>query len=382
MKRKIYRYVFPSLFILPVLCLILFGCSQGKEEKLVLKEAFDDVFLIGTAVTANQLLGVDSLGLNVIKENFNSIVAENCMKSAEIQPEEGKFHFDLADRFVAFGEQNNMYTIGHTLIWHSQAPKWFFVDDKGNDVSREVLIERMRTHIHTVVKRYKGTIKGWDVVNEAILDDGSLRNSKFLQIIGEDFIPLAFQFAHEADPEAELYYNDYNEWHVGKRNTIINLVKSLKEKGLRIDAVGMQAHMGMDYPTLAEYEEAIEAYHGAGVKVMITEWDISALPSASRNVGANISDTVAYKKEINPYVEGLPENVQSEWENRYMDFFKLFLKHQDKISRVTLWGVSDAVSWKNDFPVVGRTDYPLLFDRQYEAKPVVDRIISLVKGSN
>lgn len=380
MKRKNGYCLSFTWFALPVLCFLLLGCSKKKEESVVLKDAFKDAFLIGTAVTANQLLGADSLGLNVIKENFNSIVAENCMKSEETQPEEGKFYFDLADRFVAFGEQNNMYTIGHTLVWHSQAPEWFFVDEKGNDVSREVLIERMRTHINTVVKRYKGSIKGWDVVNEAILDDGSFRNSKFLQIIGDDYISLAFQFAHEADPDAELYYNDYNEWHVGKRDAIIDLVKSLKEKGLRIDAVGMQGHMGMDYPTLEEYEETIEAYHKAGVKVMITEWDISALPLASRTVGANISDTVAYKKEINPYVEGLPESVQSEWEKRYIDFFKLFLEHQDKISRVTLWGVSDAVSWKNNYPVTGRTDYPLLFDRQYKPKPVVDSIINLIKN--
>lgn len=379
MERKNCYYLSSTLL---VVCFFLLGCSQKKEESVVLKDAFKDAFLIGTAVTADQLLGVDSLGLRVIKENFNSIVAENCMKSGEVQPREGQFNFDLADRFVAFGEQNNLFVIGHTLIWHSQAPKWFFVDDHGNDVSREVLIERMRTHINSVVTRYKGVIKGWDVVNEAILDDGTLRNSKFLQIIGEDYIPLAFQFAHEADPTAELYYNDYNEWHVGKRNTIVNLVKSLKEKGLRIDAVGMQGHMGMEYPSIEEYENAIEAYHKAGVKVMITEWDISALPLASRNVGANISDTVAYKKEINPYVEGLPKDVQAEWEKRYLDFFKLFIKHQDKISRVTLWGVSDATSWKNNYPVAGRTDYPLLFDRQYNPKPVINSIIDLVENKN
>ncbi len=376
---KKYYSLMTLLFLMG---LFLCGCTQPQEEKITLKDAFKDSFYIGAAMSNAQLKGQDALGVDVIENNFSSIVAENCMKSGQIQPLEGKFSFDLADQFVAFGEQNNLHMVGHALLWHSQAPRWFFVDEEGNDVSREVLIERMRTHINTVVKRYKGAIKGWDVLNEAILDDGTLRNSKFLQIIGEDYIPLAFQFAHEADPGAELYYNDYNEWHVGKRETIVKLVNSLKEKGIRIDGIGMQGHMGMEYPSVKEYEEAIEAYAAAGVKVMITEWDISALPMASRNITSNISDTVAYKKEINPYTDGLPADVLSSWEKRYLDFFKLFIKHQEKISRVTLWGVSDAGSWKNDFPVVGRTDYPLLFDRNYKEKPVVQEIIKLIKNNN
>ena len=376
---KKYYSLMTLLFLMG---LFLCGCTQPQEEKITLKDAFKDSFYIGAAMSNAQLKGQDALGVDVIENNFSSIVAENCMKSGQIQPLEGKFSFDLADQFVAFGEQNNLHMVGHALLWHSQAPRWFFVDEEGNDVSREVLIERMRTHINTVVKRYKGAIKGWDVLNEAILDDGTLRNSKFLQIIGEDYIPLAFQFAHEADPGAELYYNDYNEWHVGKRETIVKLVNSLKEKGIRIDGIGMQGHMGMEYPSVKEYEEAIEAYAAAGVKVMITEWDISALPKASRNITSNISDTVAYKKEINPYTDGLPADVLSSWEKRYLDFFKLFIKHQEKISRVTLWGVSDAGSWKNDFPVVGRTDYPLLFDRNYKEKPVVQEIIKLIKNKN
>ena len=223
----------------------LLGCSSSSKENTVkepsLKDALKDKFYIGTALNLNQIQGKDTLSLNIVKNQFNSIVAENCMKSMYLQPEEGKFFFDDADKFVKFGEDNNMFIIGHTLIWHSQAPKWFFTDEKGKDVSKEVLIERMKNHITTVVSRYKGRIKGWDVVNEAILDDGSWRKSKFYEIIGEEFIPLAFQFAHEADPDAELYYNDYNEWHTGKRNTTIALVKSLREKGIKIDAVDIVA---------------------------------------------------------------------------------------------------------------------------------------------
>lgn len=369
--------------VLPVLSLLfVVSCTPKTETTITLKDALKDKFYIGTAMNVPQINGEDSLSVKIIEDNFNSIVAENCMKSMYMQPSEGQFVFNEADRFISFSEKNNMHTVGHTLIWHSQAPDWFFVDDKGNDVSREVMIERMKQHITTIVKHYKGAIKGWDVVNEAILDDGEYRKSKFYEIVGEDFIPLAFQFAHEADPSAELYYNDYNEWHEGKRDAIVRLVKSLKEKGIRIDGVGMQAHMGMEYPTLDEYEKAIEAYASAGVKVMITEWDISALPQASKEATSNISDTVAYKKEINPYTAGLPSNVYQAWEARYLDFFKLFLKHHDKIDRVTLWGVTDNDSWKNDYPVVGRTDYPLLFDRGYKAKPVVEKMINLVNNTN
>lgn len=367
--------------IIPVLCLAFLGCTPATKtdeaKEPALKEAFKDKFLIGTAMNLNQIHGRDTSAVKVIKQQFDAVVAENCMKSMYLQPREGEFFFDDADKFVEFGEQNNMFVTGHTLIWHSQAPDWFFTDEKGKDVSKEVLIERMKKHITTVVSRYKGRIKGWDVVNEAIEDDGKWRNSKFYQIIGEEFIPLAFQFAHEADPDAELYYNDYNEWHAGKRDTIVKLVKALKDKGLRIDAVGMQGHLGMDYPDLKEYKAAIDTYASAGVKVMITEFDLSALPSPHRNVGANISDTAVYRQEMNPYVNGLPDSVSTAWTQRMTDLFKLFLDNKDKISRVTMWGVTDIDSWKNDFPVKGRTDYPLLFDREYKAKPVVEKISKL-----
>lgn len=343
-----------------------------------LKTAYKNKFYIGTAMSLPQIDGTDAKAVQIIKNQFSSIVAENCMKSMFLQPQEGKFFFDDADRFVSFGEKNNMFIIGHTLIWHSQLPKWFFTDHNGKDVSPEVLKQRMKSHITTVVSRYKGRVKGWDVVNEAIMEDGSYRKSKFYEILGEEFIPLAFQYAHEADPDAELYYNDYNEWHPGKVATVVKMVKDFKSRGIRIDGVGMQAHVGMDSPSMEEYEKAILAYSQAGVKVNITELEISALPSPWGS-SANISDTVAFKKEMNPYTNGLPADVESRWENRYLDFFRLFLKHKDKIRRVTLWGVTDKQSWKNDFPVKGRTDYPLLFDRKDKEKPVVEKIIKLAE---
>lgn len=365
------------IIVLGLMTLAVSNAAAQKTENS-LKKAFKDKFYIGTAMSLPQINETDVKSDQIITSQFSSIVAENCMKSMFLQPQEGKFFFDDADRFVAFGEKNNMFIIGHTLIWHSQLPKWFFVDKDGKDVSPEVLKQRMKNHITTVVSRYKGRVKGWDVVNEAIMEDGTYRKSKFYEILGEEFIPLAFQYAQEADPNAELYYNDYNEWFPEKVKTVINIVKNMKSRGIRVDGVGMQTHVGLDTPKLAEYEKAIVDYASAGVKVNVTEMEISALPSPW-GTSANVSDTVEYQAKMNPYTKGLPQNVQKEWESRYLDFFRLFIKHQDKIRRVTMWGVTDNQSWKNDFPIKGRTDYPLLFDRNFKAKPVVEKIIQLTK---
>jgi endo-1,4-beta-xylanase len=354
---------------------LLFKPVNINEPEMSLKDAFAGKFYIGTALNSRQITGEEPTEVQVVKEQFNAIVAENCMKSGPIHPEEGKFDFSVADQFVDFGVKNNMFVTGHTLIWHSQAPRWFFKDDSGNDVSREVLIERMKNHISTVVGRYKGRIKGWDVVNEAILDDGSFRKSKFYQIIGEDFIKLAFQFAHEADPEAELYYNDYSMAIPAKRNGVVAMVKKLQEEGVKIDGIGMQCHIGLRYPEIKDFEESIEAFSALGVNVMITEMDISVLPSPDRNVGAEVSASFEYKQKQNPYTDGLPDDANAAFEERYLEFFKLFLEHKDVISRVTLWGVNDGNSWKNNWPVRGRTDYPLLIDRNNQPKLVVSKII-------
>ncbi len=356
--------------IISLLSLISFASSSSAHSDAPsLKEAYGDKFLIGVAMNQRQSSGQDSVGAEIVRRNFNSIVAENCMKSEKIHPRENSYHFEPADSFVAFGEANGMAVIGHCLIWHSQCPKWFFVDSEGKRVSADELKRRMRDHITTIVSRYRGRVRGWDVVNEAILEDGTYRRSPFYEILGEEFIPLAFQYAHEADPDAELFYNDYYMNEPAKREAVVRLVNSLKERGLRIDAVGMQGHMGMDYPAIDEFERSMLAFASAGVKVMITEWDMSALPTVSNS--ANISDIQDYKSAFDPYPDGLPDSVSDMWNQRMKAFFELFLRHSDIVSRVTVWGVSDGDSWKNDFPIHGRTDYPLLFDRQHELKPFV-----------
>ncbi len=349
-------------------------------EHHALKEIFEGKFYIGTAMNRRQINGENPEAVDLIKTHFNSIVAENVMKSGNIQPREGEFNFELPDKLVEFGEKHDMQIIGHTLIWHSQAPRWFFTDEQGNDVSPEILKQRMETHIKTVVGRYKGRIHGWDVVNEAILDDGSYRESKFFKILGEEFIHLAFQFAHEADPEADLHYNDYSMSNPRKRGGVVKMVKDLQENGLKIDAIGMQGHVGMEYPSLDEFEKSITAFADLGMKVMITELDLSVLPSPGSDAGAEISATEAYQEALIPYTKGLPEEVIAAFTKRYLDLFKLFLKHEDKITRVTTWGVSDRHSWKNNWPVRGRTDYPLLFDRDYQPKPIVEALAAYVAG--
>ena len=362
-----------NLIIGAAVVLAAAGCSSKAEEPKGVKDAFEGKFYIGAALNEAEIRGIDTTGVDLVKTHFNSIVAENCMKNEEIHPAEDVWNFELADKFVEFGEANDMFIIGHCLVWHSQLAKWFAYDENGEYVTPEVLKQRMKDHITTIMTRYKGRIHGYDVVNEAIVEDGSYRKSPFYEILGEEFIPWAFECAHAADPDAELYLNDYGMNVPGRRDAYVKLINQLKERGLRIDAIGMQGHMGMDYPTVEEFETSLLAFAGTGVNVMITEWDMSALPTV--NMGANVADVEEYKASLNPYADGLPEDVAKVWNERMKSFMDLFLKHSDKITRVTAWGVSDEDSWKNGWPIPGRTDYCLLIDRDHEVKPFLDEYL-------
>lgn len=370
-----------KLIPLAIAFIVLAACNGNQKPTVgeqTLKSVLGNKFHIGAAINTEQAAGRDTNAVAVVLHHFNSVVAENCMKSEVIHPEKDRYDFTLADEFVKFGEDNSMFIIGHCLIWHSQLSDWFCVDDKGNNVSAEVLKQRMKDHITTIVTRYKGRIHGWDVVNEAIIEDGSYRNTKFYEILGEEYIPLAFQYAHEADPNAELYYNDYGMHESGRRDGVVRMVNSLKEKGIRIDAIGMQGHIGLDYPTINEYETSINAFASTGCKIMITELDMSALPTINR--GANIADKVAFEKALNPYPEALPDSVSKFWNARMKSFMELFIKHSDVITRVTAWGVSDGDSWKNDWPMAGRREYPLFFDRNYQPKPFIKELLNPKKA--
>ena len=355
-----------------------FAQKGNKAEVLPsLQSTLGKHFLIGVAVDTRLPAGQDPAAEAVVKEQFNQVVAENCMKGEENHPEVNRFDFTDGDKLVDWAERNGKTVIGHCLVWHSQPPKWMFTDANGKPVSREVLIGRMYNHIMTVVTHYKGKIKGWDVVNEAFEDDGSYRKSPYYNIIGPEFIELAFQFAHEADPNVELYYNDYSTSKPGKREAICKLVRSLKLKGLRIDAVGMQSHNGYNYPDYAEYEKSIEAFAAEGVKVMMTELDVNMLPNPEGFGGAEISQNFELQAKYNPYTKGLDKKGQKLFNQRYLDLFKIIERHKDVISRVTFWGVNDGHTWLNDWPIKGRTNYPTLIDRNNQLKPVVKDIEKL-----
>lgn len=358
--------------------LMVFAVAFAESGK-TLREAFADKFLIGAALNVRQVVSGDEALQSLIREQFSSVVAENCMKAEEVQPVEGEFNFRDGDRLCDLAEKNGQVVIGHCLIWHSQAPKWFFTDKDGGDVSREVLIQRMKDHIYNVAGHYKGRVKGWDVVNEAVLDNGEYRNSPFYRIIGPEFIQLAFQFAHEADPDAELYYNDYNMDSPRKRETVVRMVQELKAKGCRIDAVGMQSHVGFDTP-LDEYEKSLEAFAATGVKVMVTELDLSVLPRPRGNYGAAVETNFDYRQTLDPYKDGLPADKLEEQCDFFTRLFDIYLRHSKDITRVTFWGVTDGDSWKNDWPIRGRTDYPLAFNRDLTPKPFVQTVIEMAES--
>lgn len=345
-----------------------------------LKDAYKNSFLIGAALNRAQIYGTDARDVAIVQQNFNSISPAYVLKWPAIHPEIDRYDFDAADRYVEFGQANHMFIVGHTLIWHSQTPEWVFLDRKGNRIGRRQLLRRMRDYIHTVVGRYKGRINGWDVVNEALDSDGNLRQSPWLKIIGEDYIAKAFKYAHEADPGAELYYNDYELEDEGKRRGAMELIKKLKAKGVRIAAMGLQNHDSLDWPSLEDEDATISAFAGLGIKVNITELDVDVLPRATKSQGADVAATAGPRPELNPYADGLPDSVQQALAKRYADLFGLFLKHRGVVTRVTFWGVADGDSWLNNWPVRGRTSYPLLFDREGRPKPAYQAVMDVARS--
>jgi endo-1,4-beta-xylanase len=350
------------------------GCAPA------LKDVFAKDFFVGGALNYDQIYSTEPKETAIVTKHFSTITPENILKWARVHPEPNRYNFEPADKFVEFGEKNDMFIVGHTLVWHWQTPKWVFVDNANKPLTRDALLARMKDHIYTVVGHYKGRVKGWDVVNEALDDNGQLRKTKWLEIIGEDFIAKAFEYAHEADPDAELYYNDFDMCKPSKFAGVIRLVKDLQSKGIRIDGVGMQGHWDLDYPTPEELEAAILAYSQLGVKVMVTEMDVSVLPSAYGYRGADIAKKFELRKELNPYPDGLPAEMQEKLAKRYAELFSVFHKHADKISRITFWGVQDGNSWRNHWPIRGRTDYPLLFGRDCKPKPAFDAVIKVVQN--
>jgi endo-1,4-beta-xylanase len=348
-------------------------CQSPKT----LKTAFKNDFLIGAALGSGYILEKVPLANRLIKSQFSSITPENIMKAEVIHPGKGKYDFSMADKFVAYGQKNKMHIVGHTLVWHSQLTK--YANEMNNGDSLRAFLQ---DHIQTVAGRYAGKINSWDVVNEALNEDGTMRESIFYKQMGEGYIKEAFDLAAKADPKAELYYNDYNIEQPAKRAGAIALIKKLQASGTRIDGVGIQGHWSLLGVPIEEIEASIIAFSELGIKVAFTELDITVIPNPWDLKGAEVNqsfESFEGDPKMNPYPKGLPVSVQKELSKRYADLFKLFLKHKDKISRVTFWGVNDGHSWLNGWPIKGRTNYPLLFDRKYLPKPAYHAVLKLKK---
>lgn len=389
-----------SFKLLVILSLVVFVLGTvSAQSRRGFADAYRDYWFTGVSVNQWQV-AADLTGTNehdvtgfiagdqtndwpAIVENFNWVVAENCMKCEVIHPQEGVYDFTLADQFVNKAKAAGLKVQGHCLIWHSQCAPWFHYDKDGKLVSPEVLKQRMREHIFTIVSHFKGRVDAWDVVNEAFEDDGMPRKSLFWQILGTDYIPLAFQYAHEADPSIQLFYNDFSMNKPTKVEGVANFFRPLIQQGLPVTAIGMQGHMIMEdnvnNSVIKQYEHSIETIASLGVPTFFSELDLSVLPNPFGFSGANISDKFAYRPEMDPYKNGLTREQEARMEQFWIDFYKMLIPHHKDILRVNFWCLNDANSWRNDFPIKGRTDYATLFDRQNKRKPVVDQLIELVK---
>ena len=369
-----------KIFLLPVIiiCIACAKCSSSKQAQtqsqtnVTLKDIYKDYFTIGVAVSP-QSLKTDEAGL--IVEQFGSMTAENAMKMGPIHPRENFYAWAGGDSIAAFAKRNNMKLRGHTLCWHSQTPRWFFTDSStvpAKQVTKEVLLQRLKEHITAVVSRYKGTIYAWDVVNEVISDkaDEYFRPSLFYQICGEEFVEKAFEYAHAADPDALLFYNDYNEINPVKREKIIRMVKGMQAKGIPIHGIGLQAHWATNEPSREQLEKTMEDFSKLGLKIQLTELDISVYPKEHNARERKASD---YDTTFTPEKELKQQEV-------YKMCFEVFRKYRDHISGITFWNISDRRSWLDNFPVRGRKDYPLLFDKDLKKKKAFWDVVNFDKS--
>lgn len=351
---------------------------EAAATERSLAGTYKDYFKIGAAIDLNSYKTHEA----ILKKHFNSIVTENEMKFESLQPEPDRFTFETADAMLAFARANGMATRGHALVWHRQTPDWVFKNAEGETASPEELRQRMKDHIFTVMQHFKGKIDAWDVVNESIMDDGSLRThledkddqkSAFYGILGEAYIEEAFRLAHEADPEAKLFYNDYYNYIPARRDAIYNLVKNLKEKGVPIHGVGLQAHLNVEpstnpdhqsyHQTIENLEKAIQMYASLGMEIHITELDVSVY------IGGN-----KYEEKDFYTPETFDAELQTKQAARYKALFDMFRRNSDVITSVTFWGIADDNTWLSEFDS-GRQDFPMLFDIHHQPKPAFNAVL-------
>jgi endo-1,4-beta-xylanase len=331
--------------------------TQSKSRAAKgLKDYYKDYFPMGVAVAPRMLHGEDSA---LIVNQFNSLTAENAMKMGPIHPRENEYYWKDADSIAAFAKKHGMRLRGHNLCWHAQAPSWMFKNEKGDTVTKEVLLQRLKDHITTVVKRYKDYVYGWDVVNEAIDDNDTVfyRKSQWYRICGEEFIVKAFEYAHSADPKAVLFYNDYNTENPKKREKIYQMVKKMKEAGIPIHGVGLQGHWSVNNPSREELEKSIQMFSSLGLQVQVTELDVSVY--AGRQGGQLIQG------QRRDTATGFTPQMEESQREKYKMIFDVLRQNKGSITGVTFWNVSDRYSWLDGR---GRKNYPLLFDMNRQPK--------------
>ena len=355
-------------------CFLLLACIESKltqaqnpstsDSVKGLKDYYETYFPIGVSVMPSNLKRDEG---ELILQQFNSLTPENSMKMAPIHPAEDRYNWNDADTIVVFAMRNGLKIRGHALCWHNQAPSWLFKDSAGNTVTKEILLQRLRDHITTVVDHYKGKVYAWDVVNEAISDkpDEYLRPSLWYQICGEEYIAKAFEYAHAADPGAILFYNDYNEINATKREKIYKLVKGLKDAGVPIGGIGLQGHWAINEPSRDQLDSTLKKFSDLGLKIQVTELDISVYPKehSTRDRKAEDADTAFTAEKETRQID------------EYKMCFELFRKYKNVISGVTFWNISDRHSWLDNFPVRGRKDHPLLFDKDLKPKKVFEEVV-------
>ncbi|HEX6223692.1 MAG TPA: endo-1,4-beta-xylanase [Chryseolinea sp.] len=340
---------------------LLQGNAQDSTKGL--KDYYKSYFPMGVAIRPQSVTGPEAA---LILKHFESVTAENAMKMGPIHPKETEFFWTDADAIVKFAQDNKLKVRGHTLCWHSQTPAWLFKDEQGNDVTKEVLLKRLKDHITAVVTRYKGQIYAWDVVNEVIDDDDSkyFRESPWYKICGEEFVAKAFEYAHEADPTALLFYNDYNTESDGKRERIYKMLKGLLDKKIPIHGVGLQAHWSIFSPTEQQLRKSIEKFSSLGLQIQFTELDVSVYQSEHSRRERRADESDAFTAEM-----------EAKQIDQYKMFFRIFREYKDKITGVTFWNVSDKATWLDYFPVRGRKNYPLLFDQDLKPKKVYWEVV-------
>jgi endo-1,4-beta-xylanase len=368
----------PAVAAMPDLSCDAAAIDAGQVS---LAEVYAPFFKLGVAVGGRMSAGDDPAAAALAARQYNRATPENALKWQSVHPDPERFDWGPADAFLDFAEDNGMEVHGHALVWHQQVPDWVFRAPAGGAATRELLLERLDAHMAALSEHFAGRIRYWDVVNEAFNDDGSKRETPWLEGIGLDYIEQAFILADRHFPDAKLVYNDFGMENAGKREAVVEMARDFRARGVRLDAIGTQGHVRLDVPLITAIEESIEAFGQTGAEVLVSELDVDVLPPASQNQGADLSVNAEPSARLNPYAECLPATVAAQAAERWSSLFELFIRHSSVVRAVTIWGVSDGHSWLNDWPVNGRTNYASLFDRELKPKAAWQSVIDAASSA-